>query len=236
MKQIISHLYTDNSGNWVIQSNDEHSMGVAKLASQFAGEFGMSEYGKVLGLLHDKGKETDAFQQYIKKESGYVPDIKICGKHQHAYVGGILAQKYYGKFSRNIFVNQIVSHHTGLHDSDEIKGIVDQEIPSEVNIYHKKEKLNRSGLNVQANDFHHLARMLFSCLVDADYLDTEAFLDKESSALRQNKDALNDLLPLLENKLKELKAKADSSEINIIRNQILQQCLKMADTPIASIA
>lgn len=199
MKQIISHLYTDNSGNWVIQSNDEHSMGVAKLASQFAGEFGMSEYGKVLGLLHDKGKETDAFQQYIKKESGYVPDIKICGKHQHAYVGGILAQKYYGKFSRNIFVNQIVSHHTGLHDSDEIKGIVDQEIPSEVNIYHKKEKLNRSGLNVQANDFHHLARMLFSCLVDADYLDTEAFLDKESSALRQNKDALNDLLPLLEN-------------------------------------
>lgn len=231
MKQIISHLYTDNSGNWVIQSNDEHSMGVAKLASQFAGEFGMSEYGKVLGLLHDKGKETDAFQQYIKKESGYVPDIKICGKHQHAYVGGILAQKYYGKFSRNIFVNQIVSHHTGLHDSDEIKGIVDQEIPSEVNIYHKKEKLNRSGLNVQANDFHHLARMLFSCLVDADYLDTEAFLDKESSALRQNKDALNDLLPLLENKLKELKAKADSSEINIIRNQILQQCLKMADTP-----
>lgn len=96
MKQIISHLYTDNSGNWVIQSNDEHSMGVAKLASQFAGEFGMSEYGKVLGLLHDKGKETDAFQQYIKKESGYVPDIKICGKHQHAYVGGILAQKYYG--------------------------------------------------------------------------------------------------------------------------------------------
>lgn len=56
MKQIISHLYTDNSGNWVIQSNDEHSMGVAKLASQFAGEFGMSEYGKVLGLLHDKGK------------------------------------------------------------------------------------------------------------------------------------------------------------------------------------
>ena len=232
MKQIISHLYTDNSGNWVIQSNDEHSMGVAKLASQFAGEFGMSEYGKVLGLLHDKGKETDAFQQYIKKESGYVPDIKICGKHQHAYVGGILAQKYYGKFSRNIFVNQIVSHHTGLHDSDEIKGIVDQEIPSEVNIYHKKEKLNRSGLNVQANDFHHLARMLFSCLVDADYLDTEAFLDKESSALRQNKDTLKDLLPLLENKLKDLKSKADCSEVNIIRNQILQQCIKMADTPI----
>ena len=230
MAEIISHIYQDKTGHWVIQSNENHSAGVAKLASQFAGEFGMSEWGKVLGLLHDKGKETDTFQQYIKKESGYDPDIKICGKHHHAYVGGILAQKYYGKSSCNFFVNQIVSHHTGLHDSDEIKGIIDQEIPSEVNIYHIKEKLNRPELNVQANDFHHLARMLFSCLVDADFLDTEAFMDKESSALRQNKDTLNDLLPLFENKLKDLKAKADCSEVNIIRNQIQQQCIEMADT------
>ena len=229
MTEIISHIYQDKTGHWVIQSNENHSAGVAKLASQFAGEFGMSEWGKVLGLLHDKGKETDIFQQYIKKESGYDPDIKICGKHHHAYVGGILAQKYYGKSSCNFFVNQIVSHHTGLHDSDEIKGIIDQEIPSEVNIYHIKEKLNRLEFSVQANDFHHLARMLFSCLVDADFLDTEAFMDKESSALRQNKDTLNDLLPLLENKLKDLKAKADCSEVNIIRNQIQQQCIEMAD-------
>ena len=56
-------------------------------------------------------------------------------------------------------------------------------------------------------------------------------MDRESYTLRQNKEALNNLLPLLENKLKDLKTKADSSEINIIRNQIQQQCLKMADTP-----
>ena len=215
MTEIISHIYQDNEGHWVTQSNEDHSVGVARLASQFAGEFGMSKWGKVLGLLHDKGKETDAFQQYIKKESGYAPDIKICGKHHHAYVGGILAQKYYGKSSYNLFVNQIVSHHTGLHDSDEIKEIINQEIPSEVNIYHTKEKLNRPEFNIQENDFHHLARMLFSCLVDADFLDTEAFMDRESYTLRQNKEALNNLLPLLENKLKDLKTKADSSEINI---------------------
>ena len=77
MTEIISHIYQDNEGHWVTQSNEDHSVGVARLASQFAGEFGMSEWGKVLGLLHDKGKETDAFQQYIKKESGYAPDIKI---------------------------------------------------------------------------------------------------------------------------------------------------------------
>lgn len=62
MTEIISHIYQDNEGHWVIQSNEDHSIGVARLASQFAGEFGMSEWGKVLGLLHDKGKETDAFR------------------------------------------------------------------------------------------------------------------------------------------------------------------------------
>ena len=65
MTEIISHIYQDNEGHWVTQSNEDHSIGVARLASQFAGEFGMSEWGKVLGLLHDKGNETAAFQQYI---------------------------------------------------------------------------------------------------------------------------------------------------------------------------
>lgn len=74
--------------------------------------------------------------------------------------------------------------------------------------------------------------MMFSCLVDADFLDTEAFMDKESSMLRRNKATLYDLLPLLENKLKDLKAKADNSNVNAIRNQVQQQCIKMADTEI----
>lgn len=47
MKKIISHIY-NNEGNWVIQSNEEHSAGVAKLATQFTGEFGMSEWGNIL--------------------------------------------------------------------------------------------------------------------------------------------------------------------------------------------
>lgn len=231
MTEIISHIYRDKTGHWIIQSNEEHSVGVARLASKFAGEFGMSEYGKVLGLLHDKGKETNFFQQYIKKESGYEPNIKISCKHTHAYVGGVLARKYYGKTCDNIFVNQIVSHHTGLHDSDEITEIVNQDIPTEVNVYHTKEKLCLPSFNVQANDFHHLARMLFSCLVDADYLDTEAFMDKDSYALRQNKDTLTELLPLLESNLKILKANADNTEVNMIRQQIQQQCVNKADTP-----
>ena len=232
MAELISHIYQNHVGHWILQSNEEHTVGVAGLASRFAGEFGMSEWGKVLGQLHDKGKESHAFQQHIKKESGYEPDIKVCGNYNHAFIGGILARRLYGKSADNFFVNQIVSHHTGLHDYDEIEGILNQDIPAEVNANIGKEKLNAPVFKMQANDFHHLARMMFSCLVDADFLDTEAFMDKESSMLRRNKATLPDLLPLLENKLKDLKAKADNSDVNLIRNQVQQQCIKMADTEI----
>lgn len=232
MAELISHIYQDHVGHWIIQSNEEHSVGVARLASHFAGEFGMSGWGKVLGLLHDKGKESHAFQQHIIKESGYEPDIKVCGNYNHAFIGGILARRLYGKSADIFFVNQIVSHHSGLHDYDEIEGILNQDIPVEVNAKIEKEKLNVPAFKIQTNDFHHLARMMFSCLVDADFLDTEAFMDKESSVLRRNKATLHDLLPLFENKLKDLKAKAENSNVNAIRNQVQQQCIKMSDTEI----
>lgn len=232
MKATISHIFQDANGHWIIQSNEEHSANVAKLASLFAGSFGMSEWGKVLGLLHDKGKETNAFQEHIKKESGYAPNIKVEGNYNHAYIGGIIARNLYGKTADNLFVNQIVSHHTGLHDSDEIESIINHNIPSEVDIDIAKKKLNSPKLNLQSNDFHHLSRMMYSCLVDADYLDTEAFMDKNSSVLRKNKQSLVSLLPLLENKLDEFKTKAEHTEINEIRNQVQQQCITMSHSPI----
>ena len=58
MAELISHIYQDNVGRWIIQSNEEHSVGVTRLASRFAGEFGMSEWGKVLGQLHDKKQKS----------------------------------------------------------------------------------------------------------------------------------------------------------------------------------
>ena len=66
----ISHVKKSAFGeNCVFQSNDDHLEGVAKLAESFANEFGMGSWGRVLGLLHDKGKERKAFQEYIMKNS-----------------------------------------------------------------------------------------------------------------------------------------------------------------------
>ena len=137
MRQIISHLYkAPKDGHWIIQSNEEHTNGVAERTSRFAKEFGMGAWGRVLGMLHDKGKETNAFQQHIRKESGYAPEMKVVGDYHHAYVGGIIARNLYGKSADNFFVNQILSHHSGLHDSDELNGEnseLKKNIPAEVN-------------------------------------------------------------------------------------------------------
>ena len=227
----ISHLYKDSTdGHWVIQSNEEHTAGVAKLATRFSDEFGMPSWGKILGILHDKGKESTAFQQHIKKESGYEPDLKVKGDYCHAYVGGIIARKLYGKSFDNFLANQIASHHTGLHDSDELDNDLSKTLPQEIDDCIEKIQLDRLRANIASNDFHHLARMLYSCLVDADFLDTEAFMDKESSALRENKAKLTSLLPLLERHLKSLKK--DDSEVNKIRSKVQRQCLNMSDSPV----
>lgn len=229
----ISHLYQDkNDGHWVIQSNEEHIAGVAELASRFANEFGMPSWGKILGILHDKGKESNAFQQHIKKNSGYEPDAKVKGDYCHAYVGGIIARKLYGRSFDNFLANQIVSHHTGLHDSDGLDNDLSKTLPQEINDSVEKIQLDRLKINIASNDFHHLARMLYSCLVDADFLDTEAFMDKESSDLRKNKETLSTLLPKLETYLRTLKGRAVASDVNVLRNQIQQQCAKMSETPI----
>lgn len=92
--QLISHLYQNrDNGQWMIQTNDEHQKGVADMAASFAGQFGLPSWGRALGLLHDKGKERAAFQQYIRKMNGLpTSDKKRYDDHTHAFVGGILAK------------------------------------------------------------------------------------------------------------------------------------------------
>ena len=234
--ETISHIYKDCEDCWHIQSNEEHLKGVATLAEGFANEFGMGNWGRVLGLFHDKGKERRAFQEYIRNCSGYQPQHIGTGEHSHAFVGGILAKNIYGKGAEHLLCNQIISHHTGLHDYCDVEMVTAKEIPQEVNQSLEKIPLNRppfrfspvegcKGLTADAN---HLSRMLFSCLVDADYLDTEMFMDEEAAKLRKHDIALETLLPKLEKYMDELKSTCVQSEVNTIRNQVQERCVCMS--------
>lgn len=233
-EKCIAHLHQDPETNhWEVQSLAEHARGVALLASQFASVFGMSSWGQTLGLLHDIGKESNAFQAHIKKESGYDPAARVMGDYQHAFAGGVVARQLYGKSADNYFVNPIVSHHTGLHDTCEIESIAQKAVPPEVNTHVCKTILERPRFKTLAKeDVHHLTRMLYSCLVDADYLDTEAFMGAPSAHLRKGMLPLDKLLPRLERHLQHLESRSPATYVNTIRHEVLHLCQQRAASPV----
>ncbi len=111
-RKIISHV---RKADLAIQPNDEHQSGVAERARNFAAVFGMGEWGRILGLLHDKGKEKHSFQQHIIKECGLDPSVQVAGDYSHAYVGALIASKLYPNYAP-LMLNAIAGHHRGLYD------------------------------------------------------------------------------------------------------------------------
>lgn len=220
---IISHI-KGSTGNWSIQSNEDHQRGVAELASRFADAFGMGEWGRVLGLLHDIGKERQSFQQHIKKESGYCPEMKVEGDFSHAYVGGLVAHRLF-RPATPILSNIIMGHHRGLYNDGEWIELLKQDIPAEVTIPSITEQLKAPSTPLSKEDMHHLVRMLFSCLVDADYLDTEAFMMPEQNRLRGTTTSMKELCQRLVTHLDKLNESAPDTEVNRIRRYV-QQCCK----------
>ena len=227
----ISHIRKNQYGEIIsYQSNEEHCIGVAELAKQFASEFGMGDWGYVLGILHDKGKEKKEFQEYIQDVNG-IPGHKHWtekGK-AHAYVGALLAQGLYGKVATTFFGNAICGHHAGLYDYFELeKMISSSDLPSEVQMQTDAIQLNKAKFTLTENQINHLVRVLFSCLVDADYLDTEKFMNVSSASQRGHHKKLSELLILLEDHFCKLNNNSEDSTVNVIRRCVQEQCIKMS--------
>jgi CRISPR-associated endonuclease/helicase Cas3 len=52
------------------QSVREHLEETSTFASTFAGKIGLSSFGELAGLLHDVGKYSTAFQEYLESAIG----------------------------------------------------------------------------------------------------------------------------------------------------------------------
>ena len=229
----ISHLKqnTVDPNDWNLQSNEEHQQGVAILASKFAASFGCSKIGYILGSLHDIGKEQDDFQHYIRKFSGYMPEIKYAHKTPHAYVGALVAQKLYPHLYPLLSM-PIAGHHAGLYDSCDFEDVMNKSIPKD--IIYADCVFNEASLmppfQLSLDSFNHVIRMLFSCLVDADYLDTERFMNEETYLQRVKHSFLVELLPKLESFLQDLSSKAPATELNRLRAQIQDVCHRKSES------
>lgn len=237
MKELFAHITQaeENNNEQRTQTLEAHSSCVSELASQFAAEFGCSEIARVMGLLHDKGKEQVEWQKYIQGVTGYKKEYaNVKSGPNHSYVGALLARKLYPDFA-SLLAYPIMGHHAGLYDYTDYDDVIEKKsIPSEINPIKPNVQLSLPKLkHIKPFECNHIIRMLFSCLVDADRLDTEAFMNPEQAALRGGKKTLHELAPLLEKHLTDKRHETmekhnDKSIVNVVRNQVQDECRKKA--------
>lgn len=113
------------------QGVKEHLEGVAVIAKALAGKIGLASLGELMGLLHDSGKYSKAFQDYIGSAVGQInPDAEeyvdakgLKGKIDHSTSGAQyiwrMRQDKTGlewQLARQIMALSVASHHSGLID------------------------------------------------------------------------------------------------------------------------
>jgi len=68
MKQHIAHVRDHD----VSQLLEDHLLAAGKISSDLAAKIGMPHTGELLGLLHDIGKYSSTFQNYLKSATGLI--------------------------------------------------------------------------------------------------------------------------------------------------------------------
>lgn len=172
-----------------VQLLADHLRGTASLASEFASAFGASQWGKAAGLLHDDGKFLPAFLERIRN----VADGKPAKLVVHSTQGAVYAIKHINDppGSGKLLAYCTAGHHTGLPDgkagdddtclarrldrSEIGPGFLANELPSALEPIPLPKPPTQAGRIAFSAAF--FARMIYSCLVDADFLDTEYFFE-----------------------------------------------------------
>ena len=177
-------------------------------------------------------------------------------KGMHSTAGAVLAQQKTAHperdFRGRLLAYAITGHHAGLPDweQDESPGYsLRRRLWSDAGELRTEDlETLQSACDIQAlsdlslpgepppllvskeHEHYHLwLRMLFSCLVDADFLDTEAFMDPERGVLRAEKySSLEKLKERLDAFMKKKQAQAPDTPLNRQRRQILEACRRKA--------
>lgn len=215
------------------QTMSDHAFSTAKLAAEMARPFGLQQAAFVAGLFHDLGKYCIAFQKRLEGDNIAV---------DHSTAGAIELlniTKGRNKGMAELISYAILGHHTGLPDrSNETKTCYNQRIlqssqldlvwrkdlkPEVSDLYPEMVKQFSGGLKEIAFSYAFMGRMIFSCLVDADFKDTEAFYAKIGQILPNREwPQLNELIdPFITRFEKYIASLPKKGELNQLRSDIL---------------
>lgn len=247
----IAHASKDPQGDWKPPHLlDEHLLDVAQMTQQFASTFNSGDWAYLSGLWHDLGKYRPRFQHYIRKVSGFDENAHIIdesGKAPHSTAGAIHACNLFGVEGR-VLAYLIAGHHAGLYDWDSENSNLSYRLgQSESLSEYEEAKAEQPPVEILAvnaikpdlrqipggkNGFALWVRMLFSCLIDADRLDTEAYMDEGKALERQNWPTILTLHEQFTSFIDEKTSKALPTKVNKIRASVLNDCkTKAVDAP-----
>ena len=225
MKYYAHSTSNPDKSDW--QELEEHLLNVANLAERFASVFGAGDWGKAAGLLHDAGKATQEFVQRLEGKP-----VRV----NHSIFGARLGQDQGGKLGQ-LLSYVIAGHHGGLPNGGIQEGqlhyrLKNERIPPDVALLPDivcSDALNLPFTKRPQDPGFCLAlftRMLFSCLTDADFLDTEVFCDPGKAAVRAGNQYSNLALlrDALNARLATLARDAASSHVNKLRQSVLADC------------
>ncbi|TQV62471.1 MAG: CRISPR-associated helicase Cas3' [Halothiobacillaceae bacterium] len=221
---------------------EEHLLGVAAMAAEFAQGYG-AQWADVAARWHDLGKYRPRFQRYIRLASGFEADAHIkgeAGKAPHSTAGALFACEQFGLAGR-VLAYLIAGHHAGLDDwhgglavrlekpdsRDELNEALHASPP--VGLLSKEGiELDLRAIPGGKDGFALWVRMLFSALVDADFLDTERYMDPGRFESRNRWPRLEALSSVFDEHMTRLAARAEPTPVNALRAEILRQCREKA--------
>jgi CRISPR-associated endonuclease/helicase Cas3 len=215
----------------------EHLELVATLCEEYAAKFGAGPWGYITGLWHDLGKFSREFQAYIRGQ------LAAGTKVDHSTAGAQYAAQYAGQVGK-LLAYCIAGHHSGLanyHGADPgnhgLRGMPLSErlakavpdwaqyaLPAKLLALEPAQSLpfalDKDDALFQLS---FLVRMLFSALVDADFLATESFLNWREDLRREKGAPVAQLAAALEKHLATLSN--DRTPVNRLRRDILTDCV-----------
>ncbi|HHT9106151.1 MAG TPA: CRISPR-associated helicase Cas3' [Candidatus Wujingus californicus] len=233
MKELYAHSANSHGQRHRLS---DHLKEVAALSKKFADKFGAGKLAYWVGLWHDLGKANPEFQEYLQRCINE-PDRLHRGP-DHKGAGAVLAYKHIEPLAF-----PVVGHHGGLMNFSDLKTWISEKNTSS-HIQTIVQELTNQGFNLSPStaltqpsfikdefNAEFFIRMLFSALVDADFLDTEDHFTPDNKAKRGNFPSLSELWQRFESDQNKITGKS-KDQLNIIRNNVYLDCIKAAELPL----
>jgi len=246
--ELIAHVRQNDDNTWASSHKlSAHLEGTARRAEVYTSKFNSGDWGRAAGLAHDAGKGRKSWQKYLQLKSGYGFDEEAHlegkrGKQPHAIHGAKLVEDLFGKGVGRFLAYCIAGHHAGLPNWSSSEGTGRASLQFQQSQVMGLEEIDLDIVNNirsatptfppwrfdKGLDVSLWIRMLYSSLVDADFLDTESYMNKDQAAARGNYCSMAELLDRFNQTMKQLDETSEDTRVNEIRRYIRSKCVQMA--------